>query len=294
MDQTTTKTTPDLFTRYQPWQRFAEPGFWVLYYCVQSAINLRIFSLEQPKLISAVKSWEPYVWFWMSGLVLLALIPAVIAFDRRFPLHWNMLRRYLPYHLLATIAYSVIHIVAMFTLYRVIYLIMDRPFVFPGWWKIFAYQYLKDFKYYLAVIVIINLYRLLMLRLQGEASLLDAPDNGPPVEAIEHPERFLVKKLGKEFLLPAAEIERIEAWGNYVNLRVRGHDYPLRSTMAAIESRINPKRFIRVHRSYIANLDHITQLEPLESGDARAIMTDGSQVPVSRRYLDALRKASAS
>ena len=80
----------------------------------------------------------------------------------------------------------------------------------------------------------VALCRLLMLRPQGAASLLDAPDDGPPVEP---PERFLVRKMGKEYLLPAAEVEFLQVWGNYVNLHVRVHDYSLRATMASIEAR---------------------------------------------------------
>lgn len=143
------------------------------------------------------------------------------------------------------------------------------------------------------ILAIVSLYRLFILRLQGEARLLDVPDDGPAVEPVEHPERFLVKKLGKEFLLPAQEIEWLQAWGNYVNLRVRGHDYPLRSTMAAIEDRIDPQRFVRVHRSYIVNVAEIVEIEPLEAGDARIRMKDGSQVPCSRRYRDRLRQLAS-
>ena len=129
-----------------------------------------------------------------------------------------------------------------------------------------------------------------MRRLQGEASLLDAPDDdAPPVEPIERPERFLVRKLGREFLVPAADIESLQAAGNYVNLRVRGREYPLRSTIAAIEARLDPRRFRRVHRSHIVNLDHVASIEPLETGDARVHLRDGQIVPVSRRYLGVLR-----
>jgi DNA-binding LytR/AlgR family response regulator len=111
------------------------------------------------------------------------------------------------------------------------------------------------------------------------------------VDTVEKPQRFLVKKLGKEFLLPANDIEWIQAWGNYVNLRVRGHDYPMRSTMAAIEARLDATRFARVHRSYIVNLDQVTQIEPSDSGDATVRMKDGATVPCSRRYRDDLRRS---
>lgn len=78
--------------------------------------------------------------------------------------------------------------------------------------------------------------------------------------------------------------------GNYVNLRVRGHDYPLRSTLGGIEARLDPVRFARVHRSYMVNLDHIASIEPLETGDARVHMQDGAKLPCSRTYRADLRQ----
>jgi DNA-binding LytR/AlgR family response regulator len=123
-----------------------------------------------------------------------------------------------------------------------------------------------------------------LLRLQGEARLLTAPDTGAPVEAIERPERFLVRKLGSEFLVAARDIEWLEAAENYVNLHVRGRVYPLRSTMSAVQERLDPQRFVRVHRSHIVNLEFLDQIEPLDTGDARLVLKDGSRVPCSRRY----------
>ena len=151
------------------------------------------------------------------------------------------------------------------------------------------YEYSKDVRTFIGMVLLIHGYRLLVLRLQGEASLLDAPDAGPPVEPVERPERFLVRKLGREFLISVADVEWLQASGNYVNLHLRGRDYPLRSTIAGIEAKLDPDRFVRVHRSYIVNLDRITSIEPLESGDARIHLGDGSAVPCSRRYRQALR-----
>jgi len=109
------------------------------------------------------------------------------------------------------------------------------------------------------------------------------------VEPVERPERFLLRKLGKEFLVAANDIEWLQASANYVNLHVRGRDYPLRTTMAALEPRLDPGRFVRVHRSYMVNLDCLQEIEPLESGDARLRMRDGQFIPCSRRYRPALR-----
>ena len=110
------------------------------------------------------------------------------------------------------------------------------------------------------------------------------------MEPVERPDRFLVRKLGKEFLLAANDIEFLQASGNYINLRVRGRDYPLRATMAGLEPRLDPARFLRVHRSYMINLDCLAEIEPLETGDARLLMTDGTRLPCSRRYRAALKR----
>jgi DNA-binding LytR/AlgR family response regulator len=82
----------------------------------------------------------------------------------------------------------------------------------------------------------------------------------------------------------ARDIEWLEAAENYVNLHVRGRVYPLRSTMSAIQERLDPQCFVRVHRSHIVNLDFLDQIEPLDTGDARLVLKDGSRVPCSRKY----------
>src|SRR5690606_20723405 len=102
-------------------------------------------------------------------------------------------------------------------------------------------------------------------------------------------ERFLVRKLGREFLVAASDIEWLQASGNYVNLRVRGHDYPLRSTLGGIAARLDPERFVRIHRSYMVNLNCIGSIEPLDTGDARVHLKDGGALPASRSYRAELR-----
>ena len=280
--------------RYRPWQPVVEPALWALFFCGQAALNsLTVwFDIERVRLNFA--AWEPAVWEWSSNLVILALVPAVIAFERRFALTWNTWRANWRWHVMASVAFSVVHVLAMVGLRKLAYASQGSTYDFGNWPAELFYEYLKDFRAYFGILLFLAMYRLLLLRLQGEASLLAAPDDGPPVEPIDRPERFLVRTLGKEFLLPAAEVEWLQAWGNYVNLRVRGHDYPLRSTMAAVEARLDPTRFVRVHRSYIMNLDYLQQIEPLDSGDARAKMRDGGTVPVSRRYRDNLRRTAVS
>jgi len=233
--------------------------------------------------------WEPVSWEFSSVLTLLALIAPLMAFDRRFPFRFDTWRRVLPWHVLGVLVFSALHVLGMVGLRHLAYAAAGREYHFGNWPREMFYELMKDWRTYCIFLLIAYGYRLLLLRLQGEARLLAAPDTGTPVEAIERPERFLVRKLGSEFLVPARDIEWLEAAENYVNLHVRGRVYPLRSTMAAIQERLDPQRFVRVHRSYIVNLDFLEQIEPLDAGDARLLLKDGRRIPCSRRYRAALR-----
>ena len=233
--------------------------------------------------------WEPVTWEYSSMVVLLALLPAQLLFERRFPFRLGTWRQHLPWHFLATLAYSLAHVLGMVGLRKLVYVAAGDHYGFGNWPRELTYEYLKDVRTYAAVLGVIYFYRLLLLRLQGEARLLTAPDTGGPVDAVERPERFLVRKVGAEFLVAARDVEWLEAAENYVNLHVHGRGYPLRSTMTAIQERLDPQRFVRVHRSYIVNLDFLVQIEPLDTGDARLLLKDGTHVPCSRRYRQSLR-----
>jgi hypothetical protein len=279
--------------RYLPWRRPVEVGFWIFNFLLAATINSVIVLMDVDRAHLPFAAWQPVLWEWSSNLVLLALVPAVLAFERWKPLQFGLLRRNLPWHLLGSVAFSLVHVVLMVAIRQQVYARMGQQYDFGPWPRELAYEYLKDAGTYSGILLTVALYRLLLLRLQGEARLLAAPDEGPPVEPVERPERFLVRKLGKEFLVAANDIEWLQASGNYVNLRVRGHDYPLRSTMAALEPRLDPARFVRVHRSYMVHLDRIDEIQPQESGDARLLMRDGSRIPCSRRYRSALRGVAA-
>lgn len=279
----------DWLHRYLPWRRWFEVGFWVFNFLFTATVNSVIVNLDVSRVHLGFAVWKPVVWEWSSNLVLLALVPAVIAFERRFPIHFGTLRSNLPWHIPAAAVFSVVHVVAMVGLRELAYAGMGDDYNFGPWLRELGYEFLKDSRSYAAILVTLGLYRLLLLRLQGEARLLDVPDEGLPVEPVDRPERFLVRKLGKEFLISASDIEWLQASGNYVNLRVRGHDYPLRITMSGLEPRLDPARFVRVHRSFMVNLDQVAEIQPQESGDARLLMRDGCRVPCSRRYRTALR-----
>ncbi|AEG91220.1 transcriptional regulator, LytTR family-like protein [Ramlibacter tataouinensis TTB310] len=265
---------------------------------VQLSFNSITHWMDLRSVGRPVPFWHPLLLELTSALAIGLLIPAVLAFERRFPLRWDTLRRHLPWHLAATVAFSAAHVLMMMGARRLVFGLLGIAYGPPSWLRAFGYEYLKDVRTYVLILAAVLAWRLLLLRLQGEARVLDAPESpaDAPVAAgpAARPERFLVRKLRKEFLIAVADIEWVQAQANYVGLHVNGHDYLLRSTLAEFLQQLDPARFVRVHRSYVVNLDRIAEIEPLDGGDARLRMKDGSQVPCSRRYRAALGTAAAS
>lgn len=280
--------------RYQPFRPWIEWGYWILGFVIAAAANSATSLMDIRRAGLDFAGWEPVAWEWTSNAVALALVPAVVWFTRRVPLHLDTWRRALPLHLLGSVAWSAAHVGGMVALRKAVYALQGGHYDFGDWPREWFYEYLKDVRSYAGAVAALTAYRWFLRRLQGEASLLSVPDDAPAPSAPERPERFLVRKLGKEFLVAAQDIESLQAAGNYVNLHLRGRDYPLRSTMAGIEPLLDPARFVRVHRSWIVNLDCIAEIEPLETGDARIRLRDGRSVPCSRTYRDVLRPRMAA
>jgi hypothetical protein len=275
--------------RYLKHRRLWEVLLWALFSVINVAANSTVVIIELERHGHDFHPVEPFIWESTSVMVLMALLPAILLFDRWMPIRADNWRRALPWHLLATVPFSLAHVLSMVGLRRLIYDAFGSEYDFGNWSQGLWYEYLKDVRTYAFLLGIVYLYRLILLRLQGEARLLTAPDTGTPVETVERPERFLVRKVGAEFLVAARDIEWLEAAENYVNLHVRGRVYPLRSTMTAIQERLDPQRFVRVHRSYIVNLDFLVQIEPTDAGDAQLLLKDGTRIPCSRRYRQSLR-----
>lgn len=97
-------------------------------------------------------------------------------------------------------------------------------------------------------------------------------------------ERILVKSSGEIFFLKAEEIDWIEAEGDYMKFHVGGKAHLMRETMARLEAKLDPKRFIRIHRSTIVNVDRMRKLSPSFAGEYAVILQDGTKLKLSRGY----------
>lgn len=97
-------------------------------------------------------------------------------------------------------------------------------------------------------------------------------------------ERLVVKSTGRVFFLKTDEIDWIEAAGNYVKLHVGRESHMIRETMNGIEAKLDPDKFLRIHRSTVVHIDRIKELHPMFSGDYAVILRDGTELALSRNY----------
>ncbi|MDF2771716.1 MAG: hypothetical protein K0S86_1210 [Geminicoccaceae bacterium] len=101
-------------------------------------------------------------------------------------------------------------------------------------------------------------------------------------------DRLLVKDDGRMYFVPVSEIDWIEAYGNYARVHTGAHTHLIRETMATLERALDVRRFARIHRSTIVNLDRVKQMDLWGSGDYMVRLADGTQLKLSRWYRDRL------
>ncbi len=105
-----------------------------------------------------------------------------------------------------------------------------------------------------------------------------------------YPDRLAVKTDGRILSVRVSEVDWIEAEGNYVRLHVRNNGYLYREKMAALEVRLDPRRFRRIHRSTIVNIDRIKEFVPWFRKDYRVVLHDGTELTLSRNYKDRVQE----
>jgi two-component system LytT family response regulator len=101
----------------------------------------------------------------------------------------------------------------------------------------------------------------------------------PPGQVLE---RIVVKDGSKVHIIPVDKLDYVEAQDDYVALHSEKKTYLKQQTIASVEGQLDPKRFVRIHRSYIVNLERIARIEPYTKDSRVAVLLDGAQLPVSR------------
>jgi two-component system LytT family response regulator len=103
-------------------------------------------------------------------------------------------------------------------------------------------------------------------------------------------DRLVVKSGGTIRFVRVSDLDWIEAAGVYANLHIGGKELLYRAALNELSERLDPVRFVRVHRSAIVNIESVLRLEPISHGEFEAILRDGSRQRISRTYRRQLEK----
>lgn len=103
-------------------------------------------------------------------------------------------------------------------------------------------------------------------------------------------DRLVVKSEGRVVFVQSEDIDWIEAAGNYARLHVNDDAHLIRETMIGLERKLDPERFVRIHRSAIVNVGRIKEMQPLFHGEYLVVLNSGTQLTLSRGYRDNLQK----
>lgn len=126
--------------------------------------------------------------------------------------------------------------------------------------------------------------------LTGRILDLLAKNAEPKMESKQVDDRMVIRAGGKVVFLDVKEIDWIEAAANYVKLNVGKDSYLLREGIGSISQRLDPDRFVRIHRSVIVNVRKIKELQPCESGEYIAVLRNGKELSCSRGYRTQLQR----
>ena len=98
----------------------------------------------------------------------------------------------------------------------------------------------------------------------------------------EFAERIVVKDGTRVQIIPIAKLDYAEAQDDYISLASQGKKYLKQQTISSLEASLDPKNFLRIHRSYLVNVERVSKLEPYTKDSHIVILNDGTRLPVSR------------
>jgi len=222
---------------------------------------------------------EPILWETTSFLSITGLAPLIGLAVRRWPPREDNLLRFGLIHLGLTIPFAIAHVTAIFVSREAAYWAVGAHYGFfeeGGVVGTFVYEWRKDILSYAAIATVYWWFQR-----RAEAPPPERPND----------QRIEIRDGGTAVFLAPVDIFLVEAAGNYITFNTAARNYLVRGTLAAWETRLAERGFVRVHRSRLVNRAHIRALKPTPSGDVEITLDDGRTVLGSRRYRSALDEA---
>jgi two-component system, LytTR family, response regulator len=134
--------------------------------------------------------------------------------------------------------------------------------------------------------------RVALQALRGDASApaSDATARGGAGSEGGYAKRFVIRDAQGMYFVAVADVDRVEAEGNYVAVVAGGRRHLVRESLHVLESRLDPAEFVRVHRSHVVRIDRIRRLEPCGHGEYELTLVDGTRLTSSRSYREQVRR----
>jgi len=225
--------------------------------------QIAVYALATHSLTRDVTPWQNVTLVILWGLA----SPAIIHSARRFPVSGETRTRHLVQHLIVASAF----IVATNALIRLPLAL--PPFSFP------LPRLLRDLAlgiatFYPAALVMYGVILLLAHRAWERTAV--------PGNAESQPDRVVVREWNRVHLVPPREIHWVEADDNYVVVHAGDRTYKGRGRIGDLESQLDARAFVRIHRSAIVRVESIREVQPLTKGDLAVILRDGKVLRVSR------------
>jgi hypothetical protein len=248
--------------------RLRGPGFAFLYWLSF------LIALEPGNVLHAQNAGHPLEFgiealrICLASLLGSSSTPLLIALARRFPLSDTRRRQNVAIHALGTAGISFVLIVI--SCFLAAWVLMMKPL--PS---------IAEIRGQLAA----N-WLLLTFALGAFALLIHALNVFPQ----RHLSAIVIKTRGRSGQLDLAKVEWIESQGNYLALHEGGKSHLIRETLQGFAARIDPSRFIRVHRRIVVDINRVREIRSLESGDSTLVLEGGRTIRASRSYMAAVRE----
>jgi hypothetical protein len=258
-------------------------GIGALFLTGVGVINALTLVTEAERAGAPFDPLAPWLLELTSVVVLVALVPLVALFERRFPFTPETWRTAILWHVPGSVVFSALHVLGMWVLRSIAWAaVYGEPYAFlTNLWSDLLYEYRKDIFPYAVIVLSLALVRALeQSRREAAEARSEARDTG----------RLTLKTGGRMLFLDARSLDWANAAGNYVEIRANGVTHLARIGLTALEQQLGAAGVdvARVHRSRLVNRAKVREVAPVGDGDFRITMADGSELRGSRRFRDAL------
>ena len=230
----------------------------------------------------AFRPAEPWIWELSSAAALLIWLLPLLRADDALRARVRSAAARLGVRVLASVAYSALHVATMVALRHAVYAIAGWEYRFGPWFDSFVYEYRKDALTFALILAIAAGWRAYQARMQLPRAA-EPPAAMPTATAVSASAAptFLVRTAGGDMLVRTPEIDWVEAQGNYVALHVQGKVMLMRQTLAELEAQLADHGFIRTHRGALVNGERMQAIITRAGSELGVRLTNGEVAPLS-------------